>query len=223
MAAGGRTGSNRFVPIRADLNGSAAPDSRKSALQCAGSWPVVCRIFGGRIDAGKCFAPSRGCVTRFPAVKRGFRPGSAHFNNTIQPVFQAYISESTSGVVCRPAFHISCEPARYSSMANAFACGRARAPLFKQTTKAQQRHPLPTHQSSQGHALACTASRRRIVAARAFRQAGLVLRGGRPAHALLIYPAFIPGRWPRWCTPLARRPDFPARRAISAFSTLPRR
>jgi hypothetical protein len=104
MAAGGWTGLNRFLPIRADLNWSAPPDPRIPF--------AVRRIFGRSSAESPMGALTWGSGSRhhaaasldFPAIKRGFRPGSAHLNDYIQPVFQAHVSGEMLGAVCRLPF-----------------------------------------------------------------------------------------------------------------------
>jgi hypothetical protein len=221
MAAGGRTGSNRFVPIRAALDWSAAPDPRKSVLPCAGSWPLVCRIPGGRIGAEKCFAPSRGCVARFSCCQTRlparFGPLQQHYPARISgPYFGEHIQRGLPACLSHNA---------------ARACGVI--------------HPWTVPSPVDVSGLRCSNKRLKHTATSASyapiepgtctgvsgvppATSMLLGRSGKPDRrdslaGLLIYPPIIPGRWPRWCTPLARRPDFPARRAISAFSPLPRR
>jgi hypothetical protein len=205
----------RFVPIRAISTGS--PHLIRGYLLCRAPdlWPVVCRIPAGCIDAGKWFAPSRGCVTRLPGCQTRL---PARFGLP-QRLYLACISGPYFGGHARrglPAFHITRNPAGLFTHGHHIRRARSRAPLFKQMTET---HSLSMHQSSQQKAWMCPTSRRAYPC-----RAGVqTSRLGSVADRLIYPRAIILRRWPRWCTPLARRPDFPARRAISAFSPLLRR
>jgi hypothetical protein len=174
------------------------------------------QIPGGCLDAGKWFAPSRGCVTRLRGCQTpipvSFGPTQS---TTIWPVFQETFParsvgwpshNAPAGAFIHPwprfgvCTHSGLRCSNKQLKRTGYACSnRAR--------NGQGRVQRPA---------------RHILAVRAFIHAGAARLDGRPTHRF-THPAIIPGRWPRWYTPLAHRPDFPARRAISAFSPLPRR